>query len=407
MELPDVSAGVLNALEWKTYSVSRAAKEPLLAFVVDGLRSRGCHVLFKSDAGKAPFYIVIESPGGERHGLLVYAFLANSKTTRNRPDDEHRFQIKYGGNLKGVLDVAVDPHELITTIFLGVDLERGIFVAADPLMNTPAPMSRSVEFKRSNVAQILDEGWAAWERPRRPARAKSRPAYELDDDLRTEVLVGGRKDRLLDLVLLERIARGLDPGERHLIADKLRVVEAVGAAKAAQHALLEELEVAPEALFDLINGASRLKMAVRGWVAEAHLEDQLRDLPGVSDCHRLEGEGKPDISLRWRGSAPILIECKNTLRQTLKDGTAKVDFQRTRASKGDECSRYYARDEFSVLAACLHAVKDAWIFNFALTAELPPHKTCEGRINNNIRITEPIFSDHPAVILDRHLQSAA
>jgi hypothetical protein len=35
---------------------------------------------------------------------------------------------------------------------------------------------------------------------------------------------------------------------------------------------LDELQIAPDALFDLIWSASRLKMAVRGWVAETHLE---------------------------------------------------------------------------------------------------------------------------------------
>jgi hypothetical protein len=169
----------------------------------------------------APFFIVFETPGGVRHGLLAYAFFANARATRNRPEDEHRFQIKYGSNLKGALEVAIDPNGLITTIFLGIDPERELFVAADPLMNTPAPMSRSIEFKASHVLAILATGWTAWERARRTPKTQDRPAASLDQDLRTEVLIGGCQERLLDLISLERIAQGLDPGERHLIAEKL------------------------------------------------------------------------------------------------------------------------------------------------------------------------------------------
>jgi hypothetical protein len=387
-----------TALGWKSYSVSKAAKAPLLGFIMRALEMRDCRVLFASEPDRAPFYIVFETPAGQRHGVLAYAFFANAKVTTNRPEDEHRFQVKYGSDLKTILEVAIDPHQLITTIFLGIDPERGIFVAADPLMNTPAPMSRSIEFKVEHVEAILSGGWAAWERDRRPPKSRDRASF-YDEDLRTEILVGGMQDRLLDLIALEQIARGLDPGERHLIADKLRA----RAAKKpmADHALLGELGVTPEALLDLIQSAGRLKMAVRGWVAEAHLFDFLRALPGVSDCVRIEAEGKPDISLRWKGGAPILIECKNSLRATYADGRPKVDFQKTRASKGDPCSRYYRPSDFHVLTACIHAVTDRWEFRHALTRELPPHETCPGRIKNMVAIEAPIFTDRAEVVFDK------
>lgn len=148
MNLPDSSSGTACALQWKTYGVSRSEKQLLLNFILEGLVSRGCSIMMASDPGQAPFYLVFETPAGERHAVLAYAFRANSRTTNGRPPDEHRFQIKYGGELRGVLDVVVDPTALVTTIFLGIDLEKNIFVAADSLMNTPSPMSRSVEFMR-------------------------------------------------------------------------------------------------------------------------------------------------------------------------------------------------------------------------------------------------------------------
>jgi hypothetical protein len=169
---------------------------------------------------------------------------------------------------------------------------------------------------------------------------------------------------------------------------------------ASTHALLEELEVAPEALLDLIQSASRLKMAVRGWVAEAKLEEALRRVPGVTSCKRIEAEGQPDIILSWKGH-PLLIECKNTLRETYADGRPKVDFQRTRASKGDPCSRYYSPSDFLVLAACLHAVTEEWEFRYAATSELPEHRVCPGRITNMLAVAEPTFTSRPELVFDK------
>jgi hypothetical protein len=353
-----------------------------------------------SAATRAPFHVVLDMSGGERLSLLVYAFLANSRATRNRPADEHRFQIKYGGDLSGVIDIAVDPLGVTTTVFVGIDLERKVFVAADPLMNNPSPMSRSVEFKTESVERIVAEGWCAWERDRREAKTTTRRAFELLPDIRTEILIGGRQERLLDLILLERVASGLDPGERHLVADKFSELPGKRAADRVSHKLLDELSITPEALLDLISSASRLKMAVRGWVAETHLEAHLKSVNGVTECIRLQGDGKPDISLRWKGSKPILVECKNVLRTTYAGGIPKLDFQRTRAAKSDPCSRYYMPSDFQIVAACLHPVTEQWKFTFAPTSELPVHRSCPGRIDNNIRVGDG-FSSQIDGVLDK------
>jgi hypothetical protein len=159
------------------------------------------------------------------------------------------------------------------------------------------------------------------------------------------------------------------------------------------------------ALLDLIDETLRLKMAVRGWVAEAHLQAELQKLPAVTECRRINEEGKPDITLRWKGSAPILIECKNVLRKKNAAGLAKVDFQRTRASKGDPCSRYYRPNDFQVLAACLHPVIEKWEFSFARTSELPQHDRCPGRISNNLIVSQPKFSDDVESFFDSFASS--
>jgi len=403
MGVPDSSSGVASPLKWKTYAVRRSEKARLLNFILDGLVMRGCRIVSSSDPALAPFYVVFETPAGERHGVLTYAFRAGARLTKKRPTDEHRFQIKYGNELRGILDVAVDRTSLITTIFLGVDLERGIFVAADPLMNAPSPMSRSVEFKKHHVDDVLRRGWWAWERERRKPKTRNRPTPELDEDTRIQVLVGGTQDRIHDLIVLERLAKGLDPGERHLLADRLARPPNKSGIVAASHRLLKELKVGPDALFDLIDGAARLKMAVRGWVAEQHLEDNLKAVKGVSDCMRLNKEGGPDLTLRWKGSAPLLIECKNVLRKTDRAGVPRVDFQRTRASKSDPCSRYYQASEFQLLAACLHAVTEQWEFKFALTSDLPAHNKCHGRLSNNLRVSDEWFTADVSAALDRYV----
>ena len=402
MKPTELAIGTAQAFGWKTYGVSRADKEPLLRFIVEALQMCGCRVTFTSPSNRAPFYIVFETPAGDRRGLLAYAFFANSELTRNRPSDEHRFQIKYGSRLTGVLEVALDPNSVITTIFLGIDPKRQIFIAADPSMNNPSPMSRSVEFKARNVKDIISNGWAVWERDRRPAKTKTRPTPDYDEDTRIQILVGGCKERLFDLIQLEQIARGLESGERHLIAEKLftssRLIETQ-----VPHRLLNELNLAPDALFDLIQGAARLKMAVRGWVAETHLETALKNIRGVTECRRIEAEGQPDITLRWKGSQPLLIECKNVLRKTDAKGQPRVDFQRTRASKNDPCSRYYRAGDFAILAACLHPVTEKWDFNFALTSELSAHAKCPGRIASNVVVKEPKFASRPEFIFEKCL----
>jgi hypothetical protein len=247
----------------------------------------------------------------------------------------------------------------------------------------------SVEYKRTHSDSIVQRGWAAWERT--SARRTDEPV---------EVVVGVRQDRLLDYIQFERLAVGLDQGHRQLLAEQVLGAENAEGRQFTTHALLSELELPDGELFDLIQGARRLKMAVRGWVAERHLERQLSALPGVEACHRIDDEGQPDVQLFYRGKGPILVECKNVLRERTAAGLCRVDFQRTRASKADPCSRYYSRSDFSVLAACLHAVTERWEFRFALTTDLPAHGVCPGRIQSNLKV-DGSWLDDPTEALKR------
>jgi hypothetical protein len=67
---------------------------------------------------------------GERMGVVAYAFLANSRLTKNRPADEHRFQIKYGPDDKR--EPWQDPFRLYTTLLAGLDLVDARSAATTP-----------------------------------------------------------------------------------------------------------------------------------------------------------------------------------------------------------------------------------------------------------------------------------
>jgi hypothetical protein len=159
-----------------------------------------------------------------------------------------------------------------------------------------------------------------------------------------------------------------------------------------------ELELSEAEILDVIAQSRRLKMAVRGWVAELHLRRFLTSVPGVTDCERLDEEGSPDVRLRFDGSRPLQIECKNVLRQRTADGTIRLDFQRTRASKRDPCSRYYAPREFDVVAACTHAVSERWHFRYALPGDLDAHSKCVGKIASNVRLDARWHDDAASVL---------
>ena len=382
-------------LGYSTYSVSPRDREPLLRWMVEALESEGCRVLRISEPDRAPFRLTFETPSGERMGILAYAFLANSKPTRNRPPDEHRFQIKYGKKTADLHTLWQDPFELYTTLFFGINLERDFFVAADPAVHNPTRFFISLEFKERNADEVLTKSWASWEREK---KSRGRNAFP------TEVLVGGTKKNFLRLVRFERIASGLSPGHRQLLAEILDSGMPVPAfpdvgristrkAEPVPHAIAQEFELSQREILDLVDSAPRLKMAVRGWVAEVHLHRQLLEIPGVENCQQIEEEGGADIRLNFRGSRPLEIECKNVLRNRLADGTIRLDFQRTRASKSDPCSRFYSPSDFDLVAACLHSCTESWEFRYVPTAQLDPHRACKGKLSHLVRLDERWIPD--------------
>jgi hypothetical protein len=367
----------------RTYSVQRSARAPLLDFMKRGLEAAGCRIRFASEPTKAPFVVTFETATGERWGVVAYAFAARRTPTENRPEDERSFQIKYGNKddyrHANSHRIWQDPLGLFTTIFLGIDPAENYFVAADPEMHNPTKFFIRLEFKDRHVEEIKRHGWHAWERAHRGTRNMTEPV---------EVLVGGTLERFFDLVRFERAAQGLDQGNRQLLAERPELfswtpsgsTSTADVAPKSLHPLADELNLTPDEILEVIAGARRLKMAVRGWVAEKHLLDLLLRTDGVTSCRPLNEEPGADLLVSYRGGAPLTVECKNVLRVRNTLGLPRMDFQRTRASKANPCSRYYAPSDFDVVAACLHAVTEEWEFRYTLPMLLPKHRNCVGKL---------------------------
>lgn len=379
-------------MDYHRYSVSRASKGPRLEFILASLKQAGCRVLKASEPNQAPFRITFEDPNGQRMGVLVYAFFANSKKTKNRPDDEHRFQIKYGKKDGQEHLIWQDPFEIYTTLLVGIDLERGLFVGIDPVLHQLTKFFISIEFKRNEVDAILEKSWHCWERTKRNG-----------DDSPVETMVGGQAHRFLDYIRFEQSAKGLDQGHRYMLAENLdsyltraslEVPESPsGKPPTPSGATVKSFEadfgLPITEILAIIQGTPRLLMPVRGWIAERHLKNLLEETEGVETCRQLEEDGRPDFEVSYRGGKPFLIECKNVLRKTLADGTIRVDFQKTRASKNDPCSRFYRPTDFEILAACLHPCTEQWEFRFQLTKNMALRtRTCPEHLNNNVRLDE-------------------
>ncbi len=196
-----------------TYSVQKSAKQPLLDFLLTGLKSVGCNVIFASPASFAPFIVSVETKASERLGIVAYAFLANKTLTKNRPPDERSFQIKYSDKSEyssaNSHRLWQDEFGLFTTLFLGIDVDENFFVAADPVLHSPTKFFIRLEFKDRHAEEIKKRGWYAWKRERRAT--KTQP-----EDF--EALVGGARDRVLDLVRFERSMKGSSQSDRLKVA---------------------------------------------------------------------------------------------------------------------------------------------------------------------------------------------
>jgi hypothetical protein len=372
-------------------------REAIVEAIEEALTASRARILKSANPKEAPFEFIVLTPTGERLELVCYAFTGNKYGQQGRPLDEHRFQIKYGSEFDRYHEIFFDPKGNKVTLMFGVHLKLNLFIAVDPRMHSPTWFSSSVEFKTRDLEEAAEKGWHGWQRERSDARRKQRRPEE---NLQTETVIGFEPDQFLRYVEFERVASGVDCGERLHLSD--RIEKAVDSQEMLlpgkeRHPLELKLGLPASDILDIISGAFRLEAAVRGGVAEHHLERHLRDVPGVRKVRHIIEDGKPDFEIHYR-SRPFLIECKNVLARQ-QQGVPRVDFQKTRASKSDPCSRYYKPTQFEILAACLHPITNQWEFRFAPTKTLSPHPRCVGRLASGVLVRD--WAQDLRIVLDR------
>src|SRR5437870_4928098 len=119
--------------------------------ILAAVQESGGTVLQAPTPSIAPFELRVKTRSNEILNLICYAFTANKYKQAGRPEDEHRFQIKYGSEFKRAHQIYVDPTGARTTLMLGVHDDLDVFIAVDPTVHNPTWFSSSVEFKQADL----------------------------------------------------------------------------------------------------------------------------------------------------------------------------------------------------------------------------------------------------------------
>lgn len=186
--------------------------------IESALRDSGAEVTKSGDPTVAPFEFTLQTPMANRRELVCYAFTASRSRRAGGHPDRHRFQIRYGSHSDRCHQLYFDPLRKKTTLLFGVHLEMELFVAVDPRMHSPTWFPRSVEFKTSDLEAARARQWHGWERERSEARLRvKRP----EESLLTETVIAFQPNQFLRYVEFERLASGLDCGERCRLSDRI------------------------------------------------------------------------------------------------------------------------------------------------------------------------------------------
>lgn len=361
----------------RVYRVSR--RSDVHEYLVDAARRSGAEPLFVSDAKRCPVYLGLQGPNDERIGVLCYPFRCNPAPIKGRPADEHRLQIRYGGESSWDEDHALgfDVASVDTTIVIGAHVEADLLIGLDPLRYDPLPMGISIEFKQAELDRAAASGWHVWERENRAGRRRG--SARVREGL--ETLVAFRPERLLAYIGFERRATGLrlDPPLRFRAAE-IAAIDPVLPASSGGHVLEEEFGISSRDILEIIANRSRLSVAVRGGVAEHHLLLRLQHDPYVVAATQIDVDGQPDIDVTLDDGERVLVECKNVSPNPYADGSPKVEVQKTRSQKDDPAGRFYRPDQFDVVASCLYAVTGQWEFRYKATATMARHPQFSDRL---------------------------
>lgn len=368
----------------QVYRVNR--RGDLHDYLLRAVQRAGGEVLYASEPDRAPVYLGVQGPRDERIGLLCYPFRCSPTAIKGRAPDEHRLQLRYGGEAAWHAQehrVGRDIAGVDTTILVGVHLSADLFVGLDPVRYDPLPMGISVEFKQSHVDETDRSGWHVWERTTRGGTRRSSRTTE-----GLETVIAFKPERLLSYVAFERRASGLglDPPLRYRAAE-VAATDPFEPGGGGGHALEEEFGLSSTEILELIAQRSRLSVAVRGGVAEHHLAWHLQQDPHVLAARLIERDGEPDFDVDLVGRS-VRVECKNVSPVTYADGSPKVEVQKTRSQRDDPAGRFYRPEQFDVVAACMFAVTGEWVFRFKSTSEMARHATHPDRLAVLHRVDE-------------------
>lgn len=382
--MPEPVAGRAYA---RVYATS--GRVDLHAYLLAAVVRAGGQVLYASGATRAPVYLGVQTAADERVGLLVYPFRATHRVITNRPADEHRLQIRYGAESTWGEHHAVgrDLASVDTTVIVGVHIQADVLVGLDPTLYDPLPMGISVEFKETDVQAARSSGWHIFERDNVSGRKRTTPRAPHG----LETIVVFRPERLLDYVRFERQATdlGLDSALRYAAAIDAAGREPVAAGTVGSlHQLEEQFGLSSAEILDVISSRNRLAVAVRGGVAEHHLERVLRDDARVVGVQRFDEDARPDFAVRLPGGRALLVECKNCSPARYANGDIKVEVQKTRATQGDPAGRLYRPDQFDVIAACLYPPTRQWTFAFQAATRLARDRRFPDRLAPLQRVTD-------------------
>ncbi|WP_343066151.1 hypothetical protein [Microbacterium marinum] len=338
----------------------------------------GGRVVWASDHKRAPFYFGVQTDRGESLGLLIYPIRLTRVVTKGRPTDEHHAQVKFGADStwkSEVHPVAFDVAGVDTTLFLGINAKEDKLVGLDPTLWDPMPLGVSFYAYERDFDQMGADGWHVWEVDTRRGHRHSARTPE-----GFECRVGFTPNRLLDFARFERRATdlGLDAALRVNLAAQFRESSTASKMAGGIHPLEKQFGLSAPKILDLIAERRMLTTAVKGGVAEAHLEQLLELDPAVSSVDRRTDDRGADFDVRLASGRTFVVECKNVSPTVLADGTVQVETQRTRNSKDDPTGRLYSFDAFDVVAACMFSVTGVWEFKYARTNQLKPHAKFPG-----------------------------